>query len=115
MLRGIMSEQTKPKPQPPGSGWVLPEHFENREKFPAEELAKYYGKCVAWNRDGTQILASGDDHDQLFDRIEELGLPGGSFVVSVIDPFAAPSSASAAACSSSQPIPTATAKRSCLK
>ncbi len=33
---------------------------ENRRKFPAAELAEFSGQLIAWNREGTEILASGD-------------------------------------------------------
>jgi hypothetical protein len=51
------SEKTKPSMQPTDDGWLMPEFRENCEKFPPEELMKYYGKVVAWCRDGARILA----------------------------------------------------------
>ena len=33
---------------------------ENRLKFPAAELARFGGQYVAWDKEGTEILASGD-------------------------------------------------------
>jgi len=33
----------------------------NRNKFPPEELDKYVGQYVAWNPEGTAIIASADD------------------------------------------------------
>jgi hypothetical protein len=35
---------------------IWAEHVKNRNEFPPEELAKYQGKHVAWNLDGTYIL-----------------------------------------------------------
>jgi hypothetical protein len=41
-------------------------YYENQRNFPESELAKYYGKHVAWSRDGTAILASGATWEELF-------------------------------------------------
>jgi hypothetical protein len=41
------------------------EHVANRNRFPAEELARYAGKYVAWSLDGTRILAHGDDLEEV--------------------------------------------------
>ena len=49
-------------------------HTQNRNKFPEEELAKYYGRCVAWSFDGTQILASGPTYTDLDREIDRLGV-----------------------------------------
>src|SRR5205809_372346 len=35
----------------------------NRQKFPLEELARYAGQCIAWNSDGTAIVASAPDYE----------------------------------------------------
>ncbi|MFO0929194.1 MAG: hypothetical protein U0736_19585 [Gemmataceae bacterium] len=46
----------------------------NRDQFPDEQLEPYWGKQVAWSSDGTHIVASGDDHDQLYERLASLGV-----------------------------------------
>ncbi|HYT90796.1 MAG TPA: DUF5678 domain-containing protein [Gemmataceae bacterium] len=48
--------------------------IENTMKFPPEELAKYEGRYVAWNLEGTQILASGADYGELYRNIAAAGL-----------------------------------------
>jgi hypothetical protein len=40
--------------------------IENTNKFPPEELARYAGRCVAGNLEGTKILASGADHGEFY-------------------------------------------------
>ena len=55
-------------------GWPNPKFSENRNKFPAEELWKYIGEYVAWNWDGTQILASAPDEAQLYQKVIESGI-----------------------------------------
>ncbi len=44
------------RPEPPD----LSHYEENRGKFPLDELAKHWGKHVAFSPDGTRIVASGD-------------------------------------------------------
>jgi hypothetical protein len=51
----------------------LNEHFENRNRFPPEELAKYFGKHVAWNLDGTRIIASGEDDAEVYAAVKAAG------------------------------------------
>jgi glucose/arabinose dehydrogenase len=46
----------------------------NREQFPDEQLERYWGKQVAWSADGTHIVAWGDDHKQLYERLAALGI-----------------------------------------
>ncbi len=48
-------------PAPPDLGL----YQQNRPKFPREELLKYAGRHVAFSADGTRILASGADMDEV--------------------------------------------------
>jgi hypothetical protein len=57
---------------------------DNRNKFPFEELAKYAGKRVAWSQDGTQILASGADYDELFRSLAAAGIKVNTVVLSYV-------------------------------
>ncbi len=47
--------------------------IKNRHEFPLDELSKYAGKWIAWNPDGTAIVASTDDPDTLHDLILAAG------------------------------------------
>jgi len=42
---------------------------ENRRNFPAHELAHYAGRYIAWNLDGTRIVASGADEGALYAQL----------------------------------------------
>ena len=42
----------------------------NRNKFPPEELEKHEGRYVAWNQDGTAIIAAADDWESLFAAVD---------------------------------------------
>jgi hypothetical protein len=46
----------------------------NRDHFPQEQLEPFWGKQVAWSRDGTSIVAAGDDHEQLYAHLRSLGI-----------------------------------------
>jgi hypothetical protein len=46
---------------------------ENRNNFPAEELAKYAGKRVAWWLDGSRIVDADDDGEALVERLRANG------------------------------------------
>jgi glucose/arabinose dehydrogenase len=37
----------------------------NRARFPADELEKHAGKYVAWSPEGTEIIVSADDPQQV--------------------------------------------------
>jgi hypothetical protein len=55
--------------------WVNGALFiENTSKFTYEELAPYAGRYVAWNLEGTQILVSGADEEELYRNIAVAGL-----------------------------------------
>jgi hypothetical protein len=80
LKENAMNEQ---KPLPPG--WVNSNEFnQNSTKFPLEELRKYFGKEVAWSRDGTRIVASADELGELFRELDRLGIPSADVVVSYV-------------------------------
>jgi Family of unknown function (DUF5678) len=61
-------------------------HYRNRSHLPEAELAKYYGKEVAWSLDGTRIIASGDDPRQVCAAALAAGLRSEEVVIAYI-PF----------------------------
>jgi hypothetical protein len=56
----------------------------NRQQFPAEELAKYAGKYVAWSPDGTQILASNEDELDLAKDIQSGGYNAAEVLIAFV-------------------------------
>jgi glucose/arabinose dehydrogenase len=70
------------RPEPPD----LSQYEENRRKFPLDELAKYWGKHVAFSPDGTRILASGDSIAEVDDKLDAAGIHFSQVVHSYIDP-----------------------------
>jgi hypothetical protein len=48
---------------------------ENRRKVPPEELSKYAGRYVAWNLEGTQIIASAAERETLYADLAAAGVP----------------------------------------
>jgi hypothetical protein len=62
------------------------QHFENRRNFPADELAKYAGRHIAWNWDGTRVLASGETLDAVEGQLQAQGADPGRVVFDYIIP-----------------------------
>jgi glucose/arabinose dehydrogenase len=52
----------------------LSRFHENWNKFPHEELAKYWGKQVAVSPDGTRIVASADTLEELDAALDAMGI-----------------------------------------
>lgn len=76
-----MSESTVPP------GWVNAKLFnENFRRFPGEEYLKYAGQYIAWNLEGTRILASGKTADELDDNLRALGINPSETVGDYVDP-----------------------------
>jgi glucose/arabinose dehydrogenase len=63
----------------------LSQYEANRSKFPPDELAKYWGKQVAFSPDGRRIVASGDTLEQLDAALEAAGIHFSQVVTSYID------------------------------
>ena len=63
----------------------LRHYEENRRKFPLEELAKYWGKHVAFSPDGTRIVASGDSLDEVVETLSAAGIHFSQVVHAYID------------------------------
>ena len=66
--------------------FIPEEHYRSRAQFPQAELAKFYGKEVAWSLDGTRIVASGDDPRQVCAAVQHAGLKSDEVVLSYV-PF----------------------------
>lgn len=61
-------------------------YTDNRHKFPPEELAKHWGKHVAFSPDGTRIVASGESLDAVLEQLDAAGIPFSQVVHAYIDP-----------------------------
>ncbi len=49
------------------------EFLERRAAFPAEALAHYAGRWIAWSPDGARIVAEADAPEDLDDRVRAAG------------------------------------------
>jgi hypothetical protein len=58
---------------------------QNRRQVPPDYLIPYWGKQVAWNAAGTQILASGDSPEDVDRALASLGIPFEQIVYDFID------------------------------
>jgi hypothetical protein len=56
----------------------------NRRQIPWEQLAPYAGQHVAFNPEGTRVVASGSDHEAVFSELEKLGIKVGEVVFDYI-------------------------------
>jgi hypothetical protein len=52
----------------------MQEYLKNRLRFPLDDLARHVGEWVAWNPDGTRIVASSRDPAALDGLIQAAGL-----------------------------------------
>jgi hypothetical protein len=67
--------------------WLEPEFFENQDKFPTEELVKYAGQHIAWSWDGTRVVASAANLEELYHQVRKLGLEQDRVVFDYVDPL----------------------------
>ena len=81
-----MNLQANGKP-PLDDNWIPACFLENQKHFPAEELWKFVGKHIAWSWDGSRIVASGDDLDELYMRLKEAGIPSDRAVFDYVDEY----------------------------
>jgi hypothetical protein len=64
--------------------FVPEDHYRNRSQFATAELAKHYGKEVAWSLDGTRIVASGDDPRDVWAAVQQTGLKSDEVVLAYV-------------------------------
>jgi hypothetical protein len=62
----------------------IKEFQSNRQRFPAQELAKYAGKFVAWSPEGTRILAGDEDELRLANAIRDAGYNSAEILISFV-------------------------------
>ena len=58
---------------------------ENRRKIPWEYLLPYVGLHVAWNGEGTRIVASGKSLEEVAQNLDALGISFGQVIHDYID------------------------------
>ncbi len=58
---------------------------ENRWRIPPEQLLPYAGLHVAWNAEGTEIVASGKTRREVYEALEVLGINSSQVVHDYID------------------------------
>lgn len=62
----------------------IQELLRNRNAFPAEELAKFAGKYVAWSQEGTRIIAADEDLLRLDAKVKDAGHNPAEILVSSV-------------------------------
>jgi hypothetical protein len=63
-----MNRDIRPAP------WIDATFIENQRRFPADELLRYQGQHIAWNWDGSQILAADADRRALDQKLRDTGI-----------------------------------------
>jgi hypothetical protein len=71
---------------PDPTGPELNRFQENRHCFPLEQLIPYEGRHVAWNLEGTAVVASGNSFDEVHQRVLDAGIPPNRVVFDYILP-----------------------------
>jgi hypothetical protein len=66
--------------------WLV-DYDRNRANFPLDELAKYAGQQVAFNLEGTRILASAATEEELEKVLVTKGIAPDRVVVGYVDPM----------------------------
>ena len=62
------------RPFPDDGRWPHPKFEENRLNAPDELIWQYANQLVAWNDEGTQILAGADDYPALYAKLDAMGV-----------------------------------------
>jgi hypothetical protein len=71
---------------PPGDDlWLTKEFFENRQNFSIDEVAKYRGQHIAWSWDGSRIVDSATDENELWDKLIAAGIDPQRVVFDYVD------------------------------
>ncbi len=66
--------------------WLdLGTYHKNRCHVPPAQLLPYQGKYVAWNLDGTRILASGDTQEEVDEQLSAAGIDRHQVVADYVD------------------------------
>jgi hypothetical protein len=71
----------------PDIPWLDAAYFENQRNFPLEELARYRGQHIAWSWDGSRIVASGADEQEVRQKLLAAGLDPSRVVFDYVDPL----------------------------
>jgi hypothetical protein len=56
----------------------------NRDQFPDEDLVPFWGLQVAWNTEGTRVVATGATHELLYRHLKTAGIDPCQVVVEFI-------------------------------
>ena len=67
-------------------GTMLERYCDNRCKFPLDKLAEYGGQWIAWNADGSEIVAHHEQLLSVLEMVKAAGIDPATVVLSSIPP-----------------------------
>jgi hypothetical protein len=65
--------------------WTDPVFLENQRRFPVEHLLSYAGQHIAWSWDGSRIVASGADREELGEKLRTAGIDPLNVIYDFVD------------------------------
>lgn len=74
-----MNENGQQQRQTDGRTYML-----NRNRIPPEELAPFAGQQVAFNDEGTTVVAHGESYEDVFAMLKKLGIPPSTVVLGYV-------------------------------
>ena len=75
-------EQNGKRPDPPD----IRLFFQNRPRFPSDELQRYAGQYIAWSPDGLRILASAETMEAVEEKLIVAGIDPSQVIGDFVPP-----------------------------
>jgi hypothetical protein len=66
--------------------WLPREYFENKNKFPREQLDVYRGEHIAWSWEGDRVVGHAPTEEELVQQLEAAGIDPHRVVFDYVDP-----------------------------
>ncbi len=78
-----MSEPNTDTPQSP---YLTREYYENKKKFPREQLDVYRGEYIAWSWEGDSVVGHAPTREELWQQLQAAGIKLNHVVFDFVDP-----------------------------
>jgi hypothetical protein len=77
---------SEPNTNTPKSPYLTREYYENKKKFPPEQLDVYRGEYIAWSWEGDRIVGHAPTEMDLTRQLEAAGIDWQYVVFDYVDP-----------------------------